>query len=78
MSRDTEQPDAAKKIRASMIGNQNAAKPEEEKANTNIHTRVTPTQKSTWQAMAEAEGIPFSKWLIGCVEYAIKHKKKMK
>lgn len=47
-----------------MKGNQNAAKPPQERADSHLHLRVRSRDKALWEACARREGVPLTQWVL--------------
>lgn len=55
-----------------LTGNKNAAKPDDQKAESYIHARCTSSDKAGWVKAAQSKGMKLTKWIVSVLNEAAK------
>ncbi len=57
-----------------MIGNKNAVKPDEDKAESFIHARCKGSDKAAWVKAANAKNMKLTEWITETLNNSVKNK----
>ena len=55
-----------------LTGNKNAAKPDDQKTDSHIHTRCKSSDKAMWVIASKSKGMKLTEWIVSVLNDAIK------
>ena len=55
-----------------LTGNKNAAKPDDQKAESYIHARCTSSDKAMWVIASKSKGMKLTEWIVSVLNAAVK------